>query len=57
VAAPIRDFAGKVIAALNLSGPTVRFTPEKEKEYIRLVTGTADKISRQIGYKANKPEA
>jgi DNA-binding IclR family transcriptional regulator len=57
VTAPIRDFAGEVIAALNLSGPTVRFAPEKIKEYIRLVTVTADKISREIGYKANKLES
>jgi IclR family transcriptional regulator, KDG regulon repressor len=57
VAAPIRDFAGKVIAALNLSGPTVRFTREKQKEYVLLVAVTADKISRQIGYEANKLEA
>jgi DNA-binding IclR family transcriptional regulator len=57
VTAPIRDFAGEVIAALNLSGPTVRFAPEKIKEYIRWVIVTADKISREIGFKANKLES
>lgn len=52
VSAPIKNFIGEVIVALNLSGPTVRFTPEKIRGFIRLVTVTADKISQEIGYKA-----
>jgi DNA-binding IclR family transcriptional regulator len=57
VTGPIRGFAGEVIAALNLSGPTVRFAPEKLNEVIRMVVETVDKISREIGYEGKKLEA
>jgi IclR family KDG regulon transcriptional repressor len=51
VSAPIKDFNGEVIASLNLSGPLIRFTQEKVKEFILLTMLTADKISQEIGYK------
>jgi DNA-binding IclR family transcriptional regulator len=54
VSAPIRDFNGEVIASLNLSGPLIRFTQEKVKEFIKMVMETADTISQEIGYK--KPQ-
>lgn len=51
ISAPIRDFKGEVIAALCVDGPTVRFTFEKVKEFISLAVETADRISREIGFK------
>jgi len=54
VSAPIRDFNGEVIASLNLSGPLIRFTHEKVKEFIKMVLETAGTISQEIGYK--KPQ-
>lgn len=51
VATPIRDFKGEVIAALCLSGLIERFTERKVSEFINLTRTTADKISKELGYK------
>lgn len=53
VATPIRDFKGEVIAALCLSGLTVRFTDEKVAEFIKLTRMAANRISQELGYKGN----
>jgi DNA-binding IclR family transcriptional regulator len=50
VAAPIFDASGTIAAALTISGPTPRFTPEIVSRYIDLVVRVAYQISRQIGY-------
>jgi len=50
VSAPIRNFEGRVIAALCVDGPAVRFTPKKMKECVDLARRTADRISQKIGY-------
>lgn len=50
IAAPIRDYTGKIIAAISVSGPTIRMTHEKIniiKEYIK---ETAGKISKIMAY-------
>ncbi len=50
VAAPIRDKTEKVIAAVNLYGPTFRFPPKGKKDQIsQLVINTSIKITKQIG--------
>ena len=51
VAAPIRNHKGKVIAAVSISGPYYRFTPDREKEMIKAIVETAKKISSRLGYK------
>jgi len=53
VSAPIKDLKGEVIAALCLSGLTVRFSNEKIMEFIKLTRMTADRISQELGYKEN----
>jgi len=51
VAAPIRDYEGKTVAAISVSGPSVRITTEYlEKELVPLVKRVAGEISREIGY-------
>ena len=50
VAAPIFDRSGRVRYAISTSGPSVRMTPEKVQEAIRLVTEAAMDISRKLGY-------
>jgi DNA-binding IclR family transcriptional regulator len=56
VSVPIRDHSGKVIAAICIDGPTVRFTAEKVKEFKNLGIAAADQISRVIGFKTpNSP--
>jgi IclR family transcriptional regulator, KDG regulon repressor len=50
VAAPIFDAAGKVNAALTISGPTQRFTPDMVSQYIREIVRVAYEISQDVGY-------
>ncbi len=54
VATPIRNFKGEVIAALCLSGVTIRFTNEKMAEFINLTRITAGRISQELGYKKTR---
>ncbi|TDX59130.1 IclR family transcriptional regulator [Orenia marismortui] len=50
VAAPIRNEAGKVIAAISVSGPNTRITDKfLYTKLIPLVTGKAEEISKNVG--------
>ena len=49
VAAPIRNHQGEVVAAVSLSGPITRITPDRYEEIIREVKETAWEISQRIG--------
>jgi len=52
VAAPIRNYTGKVIAALSVSGPGARMTDEYvEARLAPLVKQFADRISARLGYR------
>jgi DNA-binding IclR family transcriptional regulator len=48
-AAPIRDAAGRVLAACGLGVPTFRATPEREAVMIRAVCRCAAEVSRRLG--------
>jgi IclR family KDG regulon transcriptional repressor len=51
VSAPIRDYTENVVAALCISGPTRRMSPDRmEKELIPLVQKVAMEISQRLGY-------
>ncbi|WP_161821928.1 IclR family transcriptional regulator [Sporotomaculum syntrophicum] len=51
VAAPINNYEGKVIAALSISGPSIRITtPFIKNELVDAVKNAANKISIQLGY-------
>lgn len=51
VGAPIRDYTRRIIGAVSLSGPSMRFTDERlEKELIPLVKKAADEISMKLGF-------
>jgi IclR family transcriptional regulator, KDG regulon repressor len=50
VAAPIFAQDGGIVAALTISGPVQRFTPQVVEQYIHLVTQAAAQISHQMGY-------
>lgn len=51
VAAPVRDYSHKVIAAVGLSGPLSRFSIERvEKELVPLVKEAAIKVSQRLGF-------
>jgi DNA-binding IclR family transcriptional regulator len=50
VAAPIRDYSGKVVAAISTSGPTHRLSAEKLKTIRTELPATAQSISKRLGY-------
>jgi len=50
-AAPLRDYSGKAIAALGISGLVNRFTPHRmQSELIQAMLETAAQVSRELGY-------
>jgi IclR family KDG regulon transcriptional repressor len=50
VAAPIFDQQGAIVAALTISGPVQRFTPEAVARYSRAALRVAAQISHGMGY-------
>jgi IclR family transcriptional regulator, KDG regulon repressor len=50
VSAPILDATGSVVAAITVSGPSIRFTEARVQEYVRMVTEAAEEASRRLGY-------
>jgi DNA-binding IclR family transcriptional regulator len=52
ISAPIKDYSGKVIAAICLDGPTFRFTNHNMRKFKELLLATTEKISREIGHEA-----
>ena len=51
IAAPIRDYSGKTIAALSISGPSYRFHVEKQEQMKVDIVNCAQEISMCLGYK------
>jgi IclR family transcriptional regulator, KDG regulon repressor len=54
VAAPIFDLSGKAIGAINISGPSGRFSEDKIQEYAHLLVEVTQQISRAMGYFSNE---
>ncbi|RLL43745.1 IclR family transcriptional regulator [Oceanobacillus piezotolerans] len=50
VSAPIRDHSGKVIAAVNLVGPSDRFTNPRIQYFARELIRAGELISEKLGY-------
>jgi len=57
LAAPIKDYTNQVVAAVSISGPSVRLTEEKLEKLVDVVKETAYKISQKIGYRGTFNEA
>jgi IclR family transcriptional regulator, acetate operon repressor len=51
MAAPVRGARGEVIAALSISGPTLRMTPERIAELQPLLISEARALSRRLGHR------
>lgn len=49
IAAPVRGAGGEVVAALSISGPSVRMTPERIAEYKPILIEEARSLSRRLG--------
>lgn len=55
VAAPIQDEAGKVVAAISVSGPAFRITKKGIQETLKKeVMETALKVSQRLGFREKK---
>ncbi len=50
IAAPVRDSAGHVVAALSVSGPSVRLTPDRIVTVAELTARTAAELSAALGH-------
>ncbi len=51
IAAPVRDHSGRVVAAISVSGPWIRITPERVPLLVPLVQGACARLSAALGYK------
>lgn len=52
VSVPLRNFKGKLVAALTISGPSFRYNTETLPRYIDLMKETSAAISAKLGFKA-----
>jgi len=51
VSAPIRDYTRRIIGAVSISGPSMRFPDERvDKELIPLVIKASEEISAKLGF-------
>ncbi|MHC0428959.1 IclR family transcriptional regulator [Streptomyces sp. O3] len=51
VAAPVRDSAGRVVAALSISVPMIRWTDDRESELAELAAKGASDLSVRLGHR------
>jgi IclR family transcriptional regulator, acetate operon repressor len=56
MAAPVRGARGEVIAALSISGPTLRMTPARIAELAPILTSEAAALSRRLGHHDDQGE-
>ena len=50
IAFPIRDYTGKIIASLSVTGPVIRITDEFIDKNFRTIQDTVNEISYRMGY-------
>ena len=50
IAAPIRNYQGKVIAAISISGPAFRIDKKVQNNLKEALVETSEKISKRLGY-------
>jgi IclR family transcriptional regulator, KDG regulon repressor len=53
IAAPIRNYQGKVIAAASISSPSYRIKEENQNQLEGELVATCQKISSRLGFKLN----
>lgn len=51
IAAPVRGAGGEVVAALSISGPTTRMTPQRIAELQPILIDEATALSRRLGHR------
>jgi DNA-binding IclR family transcriptional regulator len=56
IAAPVRNARGEVVAAVSLSGPTIRMQVRRVQELVPLVVAAAREGSAQLGHRQHEAE-
>ena len=51
IGAPVRDYAGNVIAGVTVTVPEIRYNPDRRDELILLVVEAANRLSAAFGYR------
>ncbi len=51
IGAPVRDYSGRVVAAISISGPWIRITPERVPSLVPLVLQACARLSAALGYR------
>jgi DNA-binding IclR family transcriptional regulator len=54
LAVPIKDYSGKVIAAMSVSMPATKENVEARDYYVRILKECSSKISQELGYEYEK---
>ena len=57
IGAPIRDYENRVIAAISISGPTIRLTRRKMQQLKGPLIDAASEISRKMGHEADREKS
>jgi IclR family KDG regulon transcriptional repressor len=58
VSAPVYDHGGRMVAAMSISTPTIRWSDERREEWTQLVRSGAAALSRRLGHRhAQEPFA
>lgn len=57
IAGPVRDHTGRVVAAISVSGPWIRITPERVPELVPLVLEACEQLSSVLGHRAEPAAA
>jgi len=50
IAGPVHDHSGRVVAAISISGPWIRITPERVPQLVPLVKEACCRLSAALGY-------
>lgn len=50
IAAPIRDYSGRVVAAMSIAGPLSRMPESKARTYTELILKSTARVSQALGY-------
>lgn len=51
VAAPVFDASGAIVAGMSISVPSMRFTPERQRELLALIAQQTSTLSTILGYR------
>jgi IclR family KDG regulon transcriptional repressor len=57
IAAPIRNYAGEVVAAISIAGPVHRMTKKALLSWLRELIEAAEAVSQRLGWQSSRQQA